>query len=136
MDVADESDDQSQKDDGIDYDVGDMLAGQFFRIHDWPPLLLQCVLTRFENANIQKIACMGSVSWRQISVKSGYKASGGGHGFRGGGGFRGGHGFRGRQYRILSREKEVDIIFAKSSFLGKFNVKRESELCSGKDYII
>lgn len=130
MDVADESDDQSQKDDGIDYDVGDMLAGQFFRIHDWPPLLLQCVLTRFENANIQKIACMGSVSWRQISVKSGYKAFSGGHGFRGGGGFRG------RQYRILSREKEVDIIFAKSSFLGKFNVKRESELCSGKDYII
>ena len=124
MDVADESDDQSQKDDGIDYDVGDMLAGQFFRIYDWPPLLLQCVLTRFENANIQKIACMGSVSWRQISVKSGYKA------------FSGGHGFRGRQYRILSREKEVDIIFAKSSFLGKFNVKRESELCLGKDYII
>ena len=124
VDVADESDDQSQKDDGIDYDVGDMLAGQFFRIHDWLPLLLQCVLTRFENANIQKIVCMGSVSWRQISVKSGYKASGGGDGFRGG------------QYRILSREKEVDIIFAKSSFLGKFNVRRESELCSGKDYII
>ena len=88
------------------------------------------MLTRFENANIQKIACMGSVSWRQISVKSGYKAFSGGHGFRGGGGFRG------RQYRILSREKEVDIIFAKSSFLGKFNVKRESELCSGKDYMI
>ena len=107
-----------QKDDGTDYDVCDMLAGQFFRIHDWPPLLLQCVLTRFENANIQKIACMGSVSWRQISVKSGSKAFGSG------------------QYRILSREKEVDIIFAKSSFLGKFNVKRESELCSGKDYII
>lgn len=85
---------------------------------------------------------MGSVSWRQISVKSGYKAFSGGHGFRGGGGFRGRHGFgggdgfRGGQYRILSREKEVDIIFAKSSFLGKFNVKRESELCSGKDYII
>ena len=67
---------------------------------------------------------MGSVSWRQVSVKSGYKA------FSGGGGFRGG------QYRILSREKEVDIIFAKSSFLGKFNVKRESELWSGKDYMI
>lgn len=47
-----------------------------------------------------------------------------------------GGGFRGRQYRILSREKEVDIIFAKSSFLVKCNVKRESELCSGKDYII
>ena len=136
MDVADESDDQSQKDDGIDYDVGDMLAGQFFRIHDWPPLLLQCVLTRFENANIQKIVCMGSVSWRQISVKSGYKASGGGHGSGSGGCFRGRHGFRGGQYRILSREKKVDIIFAKSSFPGKFNVKRESELCSGKDYII
>ena len=102
----------------------------------------------FGNLNIQKIACMGSVSWRQVSVKSGYKAFGGGHGFRGGGGsgsghgFRGRHGsgggggFRGRQYRILSREKEVDIIFAKSSFPGKFNVKRESELCSGKDYII
>ena len=116
--------DVENRHDGIDYDVGDMLAGQFFRIHDWLPLLLQCVLTRFENANIQKIVCMGSVSWRQISVKSGYKASGGGDGFRGG------------QYRILSREKEVDIIFAKSSFLGKFNVKRESELCSGKDYII
>ena len=130
MDVADESDDQSQKDDGIDYDVGDMLAGQFFRIHDWPPLLLQCVLTRFENANIQKIVCMGSVSWRQISVKSGYKA------FSGGDGSGSGDGFRSGQYRILSREKEVDIIFAKSSFLGKFNVKRESELCSGKDYII
>jgi hypothetical protein len=79
---------------------------------------------------------MGSVSWRQISVKSGYKASGGGDGFRGRHGSGGGDGFRGRQYRILSREKEVDIIFAKSSFLGKFNVKRESELCSGKDYII
>ena len=92
MDVADESDDQSQKDDGIDYDVGDMLAGQFFRIHDWPPLLLQCVLTCFENANIQKIARMGSVSWRQVSVKSGYKASGGGHDFRSGHGFRGRHG--------------------------------------------
>jgi hypothetical protein len=93
-------------------------------------------LTYFENANIQKIVCMGSVSWRQVSVKSGYKASGGGHGFRGRHGSGGGDGFRGRQYRILSREKEVDIIFAKSSFLGKFNVKRESELCSGKDYII
>ena len=79
---------------------------------------------------------MGSVSWRQVSVKSGYKAFGGGHGFRSGHGFRGRHGFRGGQYRILSREKEVDIIFAKSSFLGKFNVKRESELCSGKNYII
>ena len=79
---------------------------------------------RFGNLNIQKIACTGSVSWRQVSVKHGYKASGGGGGFRG------------RQYRILSREKEVDIIFAKSSFPGKFNVKRESELCSGKDYII
>jgi len=67
---------------------------------------------------------MGSVSWRQISVKSGYKAFGSGEGSGSG------------QYRILSREKEVDIIFAKSSFLGKFNVKRESELCSGKDYII
>ena len=78
----------------------------------------------FGTLNIQKIVRMGSVSWRQVSVKSGYKAFGGGHGFRGG------------QYRILSREKEVDIIFAKSSFLGKCNVKRESELCSGKDYII
>ena len=99
-------------------------------------------MTCFENANIQKIVRMGSVSWRQVSVKSGYKASGGGHGsgsggcFRGRHGFGGGDGFRGGQYRILSREKEVDIIFAKSSFLGKFNVKRESELCSGKDYII
>ena len=73
---------------------------------------------------------MGSVSWRQVSVKSGYKASGGG------GGSGSGDGSDGRQYRILSREKEVDIIFAKSSFLGKFNVKRESELYSGKDYII
>ena len=73
---------------------------------------------RFGNLNIQKIARMGSVSWRQVSVKSGHKA------------------FGGRQYRILSREKEVDIIFAKSSFLVKCNVKRESELCSGKDYII
>ena len=79
---------------------------------------------------------MGSVSWRQVSVKSGYKASGGGHGSGSGGGSGSGDGFRGGQYRILSREKEVDIIFAKSSFLGKFNVKRESELCSGKDYII
>ena len=85
---------------------------------------------RFGNLNIQKITCMGSVSWRQVSVKSGYKASGGG------GGSGSGDGSGGRQYRILSREKEVDIIFAKSSFLGKFNVKRESELCSGKDYII
>ena len=103
---------------------------------------------RFENVNIQKIVCMGSVSWRQVSVKSGYKAfgsgdgsggrhgSGSGHGFRGGDASDGGGGFRGRQHRILSREKEVDIIFAKSSFLGKCNVKRESELCSGKDYII
>ena len=73
---------------------------------------------------------MGSVSWRQVSVKSGYKASGGRHGSGSG------DGSGGRQYRILSREKEVDIIFAKSSFLGKFNVKRESELCSGKDYMI
>ena len=91
---------------------------------------------RFGNLNIQKMVRMGSVSWRRVSVKSGSKAFGSGHGFGGGGGFRGRHGFRSGQYRILSREKEVDIIFAKSSFLGKFNVKRESELCSGKDYII
>ena len=91
---------------------------------------------RFGNLNIQKIVRMGSVSWRQVSVKSGYKASGGGHGFRGGGGSGSGDGSGGRQYKILSREKEVDIIFAKSSFLVKCNVKRESELCSGKDYII
>ena len=136
MDVADESDDQAQKDDGTDYDVCDMLAGQFFRIHDWPPLLLQCVLKCFENANIQKIVCMGSVSWRQISVKSGYKAFSGGHGSGSGGCFRGRHGSGGGQYRILSREKEVDIIFAKSSFLVKCNVKRESQLWSGKDYMI
>ena len=97
---------------------------------------------RFGNLNIQKMVRMGSVSWRRVSVKSGSKAFGGGdgsgsgHDSGSGGGFGGGDGFGGGQYRMLSREKEVDIIFAKSSFLGKFNVKRESELCSGKDYII
>ena len=79
---------------------------------------------RFGNLNIQKMVRMGSVSWRRVSVKSGSKAFGSGHGSGSG------------QYRILSREKEVDIIFAKSSFLVKFNVKRESEPCSGKDYMI
>ena len=91
---------------------------------------------RFGNLNIQKKICMGSVSWRQVSVKSGSKAFSSGDCFGGWHGFGGGDGFGSGQYRILSREKEVDIIFAKSSFLGKFNVKRESERWSGKDYII
>lgn len=91
---------------------------------------------RFGNLNIQKMVRMGSVSWRRVSVKSGYKAFGSGDGSGSGHGFCGRHGSGGGQYRILSREKEVDIIFAKSSFLGKFNVKRESEPCSGKDYMI
>ena len=44
VDVADKGNDQAQQDDGTDDDVDDVFVGQFFCIHDWPPLIgiVQC----------------------------------------------------------------------------------------------